>query len=143
MKDQTQKFRILASVKTILLVILFALTATSCVDLMSVTAELSDNECIEVSNYISPEYVMHVRAGTLGGMKEIEYKKTKTFLVKTSNNNDRYRRNTPTHLSIFVLEKATDREVNSLKAKITFSGRGAGCAKFQMSHPDQKKLEFE
>lgn len=139
MKDQTQKDRTLAPAKTILLVILFALSTMSCDSLMSVTAELSDNECIEVSNYISPEYVLFAGGGTFGGKKEIKHKESKTFFVKTDKNS----RRTRTHLSISVYEIATDREVNSVKAEIRFRGNRAGCARYQMKDPNVENIVFQ
>ncbi|MEX2514581.1 MAG: hypothetical protein WD335_00400 [Candidatus Paceibacterota bacterium] len=121
-----------------LLTILLAAINTSCVDFRAVVASSAGDACIRVPNYISPEYELHVRTG-ISSMKQIEYQESKTFYIPVKENSNYAR----TDLSAMVVDKATNRTVNSHKEEVSFRKRDVGCAIIQISNPDEIRFDIE
>lgn len=124
---------------TVLLILLMStFTLSSCVDFKAVLASGAGDACIRVTNYTSPGYELHVRAG-ISGMKEVQYQEEKTFYIPVTEGS-RYAR---TDLSVMIVEKATNRTVNSHKDDIRFRNRDVGCAIIQISNIDEIRFDIE
>jgi len=138
MKDRTQKFRFTAHIKAILVIVLLLLTTTSCIDVKSLVASETGNAVIKVLNYTDDRYELHVRAG-LEPMKKIQYQEGKTFWISMEENSYY----AYTDLSVNVVEKRTNRTVNSHKGSISFQPRKIGPAIIQISNPDEIRFDIE
>lgn len=117
------------------LIIVFALTGCNA---LGTAASLTGEGCIKVKNYISKAYVVRSATGESVKPMEAQYQETNTHPVYTGGEDY-----AETDLSVMVVEKATNRTVNSHKEEVYFEVRQIGCPIVQISNPDEIRFDIE
>lgn len=106
----------------------------------AVMTQATGDECIEVLNYISPEYELRTKTGYSIKTKTVDYQEGGTFWVPTDDS-----RRISIHLSVMVVDKRDNVTVNSVKQNVTWRTRTnhVGCVLVQISNHNFESFDIQ